>query len=224
MLTPLPRRKPWELASQTATLDNLSGGRVILTVGLGVSAREGDRWWLFEDDPGRVMRAEMLDEGLEMLQLLWRGEPFEFKGRHYQSRRSDSLVPPSPMPLQKPRIPIWVVGAWPRPKSMRRAAAWDGWLPNYVLKDGAKPTLTPEVVAEGVRWIRAHRRAESMDGYDVIAQGVTSPDDPVAAAATVRPWAEAGATWWLDANWTLPSEHIREESERRLRAGPPRID
>ncbi|REF35508.1 LLM class flavin-dependent oxidoreductase [Thermasporomyces composti] len=224
MLTPLPRRKPWELASQTSTLDNLSGGRVILAVGLGVSADEGDRWWLFEDDPGRVTRAEMLDEGLEMLQLLWRGEPFEFHGRHYRARRTDALAPAPQTPVQKPRIPIWVVGAWPRPKSMRRAAAWDGWLPNYLPKDGQHRELTPQVCADGVQWIRTHRGADSMDGYDVVVEGVTSADDPAAAAATVRPWAEAGATWWLDANWSIPPEQVREESERRLRAGPPRID
>src|SRR6266568_4714085 len=55
MLTPLPRRLPWDVASQVATLDNLSGGRVILSVGLGAP---DDRWWLFEDDPGRRTRAE----------------------------------------------------------------------------------------------------------------------------------------------------------------------
>lgn len=72
MLTPLPRRKPWDVASQSATLDNLAGGRVILSVGLGAP---DDRWWLFEEDPGRRTRAELLDEGLELVTGLWRGEP-----------------------------------------------------------------------------------------------------------------------------------------------------
>src|SRR3954447_724739 len=44
MLTPVPRRPPWDLASQSATLDNLSGGRVTLSVGLGAP---DERWWLF---------------------------------------------------------------------------------------------------------------------------------------------------------------------------------
>ena len=77
MLTPLPKRKPWEVASQAATLDRLSGGRVILAVGLGAPE---PRFYMFEDDPGRKVRAEMLDEGLAMLDLMWRGEPFEFTG------------------------------------------------------------------------------------------------------------------------------------------------
>jgi len=108
MLTPLPRRKPWDVASQSATLDNLSGGRVILSVGLGAP---DDRWWLFEEDPGRRTRAELLDEGLQMLTGLWRGEPFEYEGKHFRARSARRLLPAPP--VQRPRIPIWVVGAWP---------------------------------------------------------------------------------------------------------------
>ncbi len=227
MLTPLPRRRPWELAGQTSTLDNLSGGRVILSVGLGVAGV--DRFWMFEDDPGRVTRAEMLDEGLEMLQHLWQEEPFDFAGRHFRSRRIDlSELPAPPAPVQKPRIPLWIVGAWPRPKSMRRAARWDGWLPNYAPTGGEAGALTSELLAEGVTWIREQRARDglSMDGYDIVAEGSTPADDPTTAAETVRPWAEAGATWWLDADWSNTSDPglIREAAERRLRAGPPPLD
>lgn len=226
MLTPLPRRKPWELAGQTSTVDNLSGGRVTLSVGLGVSGH--DRFWLFEDDPGRRVRAEQFDEGLAMLESLWREEPFEFHGTHYRSRVIDALNPPAPpAPVQKPRIPVWVVGGWPRPKSMRRAARWDGWLPNYA-PVGATERLefTPDLLRAGADWIRAHRAdvGLTMDGYDIVMEGSTCADDPRGAAETVRPWADAGATWWLDATWDLEPGRIREESERRLRAGPPSLD
>ena len=88
MLTPLPRRQPWDLAAQVATLDNLSGGRVILPVGLGAS---DDRWWIFEDDPGRRTRADMMDEGLELMQALWSGEPVAYEGAHYRARMLTSL-------------------------------------------------------------------------------------------------------------------------------------
>ncbi|WP_020575852.1 LLM class flavin-dependent oxidoreductase [Actinopolymorpha alba] len=227
MLTPLPRRRPWELAGQTSTLDNLSGGRVILSVGLGVAGE--DRWWLFEDDPGRAARAQMLDEGLAMLERLWREEPFEFEGRHFTSRLIDSLVPPAPpAPVQKPRIPTWVVGAWPFPKSMRRSARWDGWIPHYQPVDAsADGQLTPEIFGEGAIWIREQRATEGlpMAGYDLIMEGATPADDPKAAAEQVRPWAQAGATWWLDADWSsMDPARVREASERRLRAGPPRVD
>ena len=79
------------MAGQTSTVDNLSNGRVTLAVGLGVSREE--RFWLFEDDPGRKVRAELMDESLEMLRYLWRDEPFEFAGKHYRSKKIADLMP-----------------------------------------------------------------------------------------------------------------------------------
>lgn len=226
MLTPLPRRRPWELANQTSTLDNLSGGRVILSAGLGVAGQ--DEFWLFEDDPGRVVRAELMDEGLEMLQHLWRGKAFSYEGKHYRSRElgREPAPPFAPPPVQQPRIPIWMVGAWPRPKSMRRAAALDGWIPNYAPPAGGQGELTPDVLAEAVEWIRNQRADQglTMENYDVVWEGSTPADNPSAAAAQVRPWSDAGANWWLEADWSdMNPERVREAAERRLRAGPPRL-
>jgi alkanesulfonate monooxygenase SsuD/methylene tetrahydromethanopterin reductase-like flavin-dependent oxidoreductase (luciferase family) len=218
MLTPLPRRLPWELAGQVATLDNLSGGRVILPVGLGAT---DDRWWLFEDDPGRRVRAEQMDEALELIQALWSGEPVTYEGAHYRARPAQIMLPPRPM--QRPRVPIWVVGAWPRPKSMRRAARVDGWVPAHMPRDGGHRELTPELLGEGIGWLRERRASEglSMEGYDVVAEG-TTPADRAAAAEIVRPWAEAGATWWIDADWSdMEPGRVRAAALERLRAGPP---
>jgi alkanesulfonate monooxygenase SsuD/methylene tetrahydromethanopterin reductase-like flavin-dependent oxidoreductase (luciferase family) len=218
MLTPLPRRLPWELAGQVATLDNLSGGRVILPVGLGAT---DDRWWLFEDDPGRRVRAEQMDEALELIQALWSGEPVTYEGAHYRARPAQIMLPPRP--LQRPRVPIWVVGAWPRPKSMRRAARVDGWVPAHMPRDGGHRELTPELLGEGIGWLRERRASEglSMEGYDVVAEG-TTPADRAAAAEIVRPWAEAGATWWIDADWSdMEPGRVRAAALERLRAGPP---
>ena len=227
MLTPLPRRKPWDVAGQTSTVDNLSNGRVILSVGLGVAGH--DRFWLFEDDPGRVVRAELLDESRAMLPYLWRDEPFEFEGKHFRSRRVAELNPPAPPPpVQQPRIRTWCVGAWPRRKSMARTALQDGWIPNYAPSGAIEQgEITPEVLADGVNWIREYRAEQglSMDGYDVVMEGVTAADDPDKAAARVRPWAEAGANWWLDADWSeMDPVAVRKAAEVRLSAGPPRID
>lgn len=224
MLTPLPRRKPWDVAGQTSTVDNLSNGRVNLVVGLGVTGE--DRFWLFEDDPGRKVRAELMDESLEMLQHLWRDQPFEYAGKHYRSRKIPDLMPPAPPPpVQQPRIPTWVVGAWPRPKSMRRAALQDGWLPNYapILQPGETPgELTPEHLSEAITWIREERATHglAMDNYDIVVEGTTKPDD----TDTVRPWSDAGATWWIEADWSSmnPTE-VRAAAESRLMAGPPRL-
>ncbi|WP_460522776.1 LLM class flavin-dependent oxidoreductase [Flindersiella endophytica] len=226
MLTPLPRRRPWELANQTSTLDNLSGGRVILSAGLGVSGE--DVFWMFEDDPGRKVRAELMDEGLEMLQHLWRGKTFDYSGKHYRSRSldHDPMPPVAPPPAQQPRIPIWMVGAWPRPKSMRRAAMLDGWLPHYAPPAGGEGELTPALLAEGVEWIREARAGNGLDmsAYDIVVEGNTDPDNPSAGAEKVRPWADAGANWWLEADWSeMDPTRVREAAEHRLRAGPPRL-
>jgi alkanesulfonate monooxygenase SsuD/methylene tetrahydromethanopterin reductase-like flavin-dependent oxidoreductase (luciferase family) len=217
MLTPLPRRKPWELASQAATVDNLSGGRVILSVGLGAPE---PRFFIFEDDPGRKVRAEMLDEGLDMLTHLWREEPFTYAGKHYRARPADMMIPPAP--AQRPRIPIWVVGLWPARRSMARSARWDGWLPNFAPPGDTLNRPKPEQLAEGVAWLRAERErlGLSMDSYDVVMEGDTSPGDE--AVAEVRAWADAGATWWLEANWSLTADEVVEQSRARLRAGPSR--
>jgi alkanesulfonate monooxygenase SsuD/methylene tetrahydromethanopterin reductase-like flavin-dependent oxidoreductase (luciferase family) len=215
MLTPLPKRKPWEVGSQVATLDRLSNGRVILSVGLGAP---DDRFYMFEDDPGRKVRAEMLDEGLAMLALMYRGEPFEYAGTHYHAHRPDRMIPPPTM--QRPRVPTWVAGLYGAARSMRRAAAWDGWLPNYREPDGHESQGSPEALAAGIAWLREQRARMGlgMDGYDVVVEGITEPDE----INGVRRWAQAGATWWLEANWEVPEDRAVQWCLDRLRAGPPR--
>src|SRR5215216_1241840 len=126
MLTPLPWRRPWKLASQVATLDQLSNGRAILAVGLGATDPELGSTG---EETDRKKRAEMLDEGIDLIAGLWEGR-LGFEGRHYQmdlEARTD--LASTAKPVQQPRIPIWVVGAWPRPKSMRRVLRCDGLLP-----------------------------------------------------------------------------------------------
>ena len=216
MLTPLPKRKPWEVASQVLTLDNLSGGRVILSVGLGVA--DDPRFWMFEDDPGRKVRAEMLDEGLEMIELMCRGEPFEYAGRHYHAHRPQQMIPPPS--TQQPRVTTWVVGLWPAPRSMRRSARWDGWLPNWA-EVGGPGLPPPERLTEAVAWIARERAGHglTMEGYDVVVEGTTAAGEEGAAQA--RAWADAGATWWMEAAWTMQGDVV-EQCRARLRAGPPR--
>lgn len=229
MLTPVPRRRPWELAGQTMTVDRLSGGRVILSAGLGVSEAE-PRFWIFEDDPGRKERAELLDESLDLMQQLWRGRPFEFEGEHYRARRTDSMLPPAT--VQAPRIPTWVVGLWPRPKSMRRVARYDGWIPNYAPPGNAPESadeqqrlFTPEIAAEAMGWIQAERERLGIADrpFDMIQEGTTSGMDAAADAARVRPWVEAGATWWLESDWSVPAERIEAAARARIAAGPPSV-
>src|SRR6476619_8007556 len=127
LLTPVARVRPWDLASRVGTVDRLSGGRAILGAGLGALH---DGWLAFEPDEGRKVRAEKLDEGLAIYDGLMRGQPYSFSGKHYQARPTDFAPPP--MPIQRPRVPVWVVGGYPSVLSMRRAARYDGLLSTKV--------------------------------------------------------------------------------------------
>jgi alkanesulfonate monooxygenase SsuD/methylene tetrahydromethanopterin reductase-like flavin-dependent oxidoreductase (luciferase family) len=99
----LPRWRPGKRAREAASLDHLSGGRLILGVGIGDSPSEFSR---FGEEADARVRGRMLDEGLEVLTGLWSGEPFSFRGEHYQVERALLL----PRPIQQPRIPIGLVG------------------------------------------------------------------------------------------------------------------
>jgi hypothetical protein len=213
MITPVSRMRPWKLASETATLDNLSNGRVILAVGLG-ALETG--FAAFGEVTDRKTRAELLDEGLEIVTGLWSGQPFRYDGKHYHVKEIDFMLPPPP--VQKPRIPIWVVGVWPRLKSMQRALRYDGLLPNIMGEDG-KVRMSPATPAEIITikaFIEANRAETSP--YDIVVEGKTPGKDRNRAADITRPFAEAGATWWIEAMWTTSSlEHVLE----RIMQGPP---
>jgi alkanesulfonate monooxygenase SsuD/methylene tetrahydromethanopterin reductase-like flavin-dependent oxidoreductase (luciferase family) len=114
IVTPLYRRHPWKLARETVTLDHLSGGRVVLGVGLGDDVFGEIRTFDGPMDPRT--RAAMLDEGLAVLLGLWSAEKFSFEGAHYTIRDAQFL----PAPLQKPRIPI---GSRARGRASRRSDA-----------------------------------------------------------------------------------------------------
>jgi probable F420-dependent oxidoreductase len=117
-VTPVARRRPQVLAHEIATLDRLSGGRFIFGAGLGGSPREFGN---FGEPTDPKVRAEMLDEGLDVMRQLWSGEPVTHHGKHY----AVDGVTFAPTPVQE-RIPVWIGGN--RPASLRRAARWDGWL------------------------------------------------------------------------------------------------
>lgn len=208
MLTPPSRMRPWKLAGEAATLDNLSGGRVILAVGLGAI---DTGFAEFGEETDRRVRAELLDEALDIINGLWTGQPFSYDGKHYRVRPVRSLPPPPP-PVQRP-IPIWVVGAWGHPRSMRRALRYAGIIPQ--VKDaGEFSEVTPQVVAEVIAHAAQHRGTP----IDIIVEG-TSGTDPVADAARLGELAAAGATWWIEGMWDAPHDLSRVRD--RLAVGPP---
>jgi alkanesulfonate monooxygenase SsuD/methylene tetrahydromethanopterin reductase-like flavin-dependent oxidoreductase (luciferase family) len=203
IVTPPSRRRPWKLARETMTLDRLSGGRLVLPVGLG--ALDDAAFGNVGEPTDTRIRAELLDESLEILEGLWSGEPYAHAGRHYRF----GPMTFRPTPVQRPRIPIWVVGAWPSERSMRRALRYDGVIAQVEGADG---------IAAIAEYVARERPAGGRDGpFEIVAQG-TTPPDPHEAAEIVRPFAAAGATWWLDADWEAPTvETIRT----RIRVGPP---
>jgi alkanesulfonate monooxygenase SsuD/methylene tetrahydromethanopterin reductase-like flavin-dependent oxidoreductase (luciferase family) len=218
LLTPLPWRRPWKLASQLVTLDQLSNGRAILAVGLGaVDAALGTTG----ETTDRRLRAELLDEGIDLIRGLWQGH-LQFSGKHYQvnlEARTDDLARTG-RPLGE-RIPIWVVGVWPRGRSMRRVLRCDGLIPAVMGDAGLQDTTTPEHIRAMRAWL-TERGASA--NFDIISEGETPADDRTAAQAHVAPWAEAGCTWWLETRWMLsgePSEQLAQ-IRARIQAGPPR--
>jgi alkanesulfonate monooxygenase SsuD/methylene tetrahydromethanopterin reductase-like flavin-dependent oxidoreductase (luciferase family) len=213
VLTPVSRTRPWQLASATATLDNLSNGRVILPVGLG----DTDELEPFGEITDRKVRAELLDEGLDILTSLWCGQPLHHAGKHY---KIDTHFSPPPPPVQQPRIPIWVVGAWPSKKSMQRALRYDGLLPQVLKLTEGTGRSAQRVDLADLRTIRAFV-AEHHTGstpFDIIIEGETPGEDKQEATQIVRQWAEAGATWWLEAPWEADTQ---ADVLKRIQQGPP---
>jgi alkanesulfonate monooxygenase SsuD/methylene tetrahydromethanopterin reductase-like flavin-dependent oxidoreductase (luciferase family) len=206
LVTPLARRRPWKLARETVTLDHLSGGRVVLGVGLGYPP-DADFELLGEDPDDRV-RAAKLDEGLEVLTRLWSGETFDFDGAHFHVRETEF----HPAPVQRPRIPIWVAGMWPNRAPFRRAARYDGVVPIEVDERGMPAALEPGELADLVAYVRAHRTTD--ESFEVVHGGAADSSSVAASEA-------AGATWYLpDAGiegpgWEGPTLEL-------IRSGPPR--
>ena len=203
LLTPPSRRRPAELASQVATVDRLSGGRVTLSVGLGAV---DSGFEAFGEECDKRVRAELMDECLDIVTGLWAGQPFAYEGKHYTI--SPTTFPTIGNTVQQPHPPIWCVGVLNRPKTMIRALRWDGLLPQ-VLVDGKGESASLEAVAKV--------RAEIGDRpYDIVIEGNGSEHSPAA-------WADAGATWWIESMWDAMgrAEPVLVALDR-LRDGPPR--
>lgn len=209
LVTPIARRRPWKMARELTTLDQLTGGRIVLGAGIG-----GD-WFgdysAFGEPADDKSHAEMLDEGLQVLMGLWSGKPFSFEGKRYKVKEVQLL----PRPVQQPRIPIWIAGKWPNKKPFRRAAQWDGVFP--ISADDEKE-LTVEEVRDLVAYTKAQR---TVDGpFDIVMSGRTSGKDAAKAREHVAPYVEAGLTWWLEGlDWSDTLEEVQE----RIRSGPPRV-
>jgi len=211
MVTPLARRRPWKLARETVTLDNLSKGRLIFGVGLG--ARSKAEFEDFGDEGNPGVRAKMLDEALDILVGLWSGEPFRYQGAHFTIRETQFR----PKPWQTPRIPIWVAGTWPHKKPLQRAARWDGAFP-IGAGHSHVDMLTVAEMRDAIDSLKDYRLLDRR--FDIIHLGITPADDPPQGAKIAAQYAQVGVTWWLEN--INPKRCSLDEARQRIRMGPPK--
>jgi probable F420-dependent oxidoreductase len=132
----LPQRNPLEVAREVATLDVLSGGRVILAAGIGWSQGEyANLGYSFTD------RARRMEEALQVLRTCWRGNRIvSYQGRYYRFEQVDFAPPP----IQAGGPPLWVAGN--SPSALNRALRLaDGWHP---------VGLPPDVLADQLAKVR----------------------------------------------------------------------
>ncbi|TWF76954.1 luciferase-like monooxygenase [Pseudonocardia hierapolitana] len=191
MVTPLARRRPWKVVKEITTLDHLSGGRAVLGVGLG--APPDAEFGAFGEPTAARHRADLLDEGLTVLDGLLRGR-VDHDGEHY--RVHAELLP---RPVQDPRPPIWVAGESPHRRPLERAARWDGFVP--LSGDGI---LTPDQVADYVDG------AERPPGWDLVA---LHPD-----GIPAHEYQQAGVTWLVEG--IDPEGDWVDELRASIRRGP----
>jgi alkanesulfonate monooxygenase SsuD/methylene tetrahydromethanopterin reductase-like flavin-dependent oxidoreductase (luciferase family) len=177
LVTPLARRRPAKVARETATLDRLSGGRLTLGVGLGGDQFGGEFSKTGEQLDERV-RGEMLDEALEILTAAWSGEPVKHRGKHYLV----DDVQFQPVPVQRPRIPVWVAAMSGSVKPLRRAARHDGFFPVNLKSE--------DQFAQAVATVR-ELRGNNTAPYDIAVE--------LPPGGEFAPYVEAGATWCMTA-------------------------
>ncbi len=179
MVIALPRHRPWVVARQAVSVDRLSKGRFVLGVGLGFPPEE--EFATFGDPIDARVRAEMLDEGLEIIRGIWGGEPFSFEGTHYTVRTNRF----APQPYERPRIPIWVAGMLPNRRPLRRAARHDGVFPTY----SDLSLLTVDDVVGVKTYVERHR--EGPGGFDYVIAGPPRTGREYAALE------DAGVSWYV---------------------------
>lgn len=197
MVSPIARRRPAKLAKETATLDRLSGGRLTLGVGIGED-RFGQELSTTGEELDAKVRAQLLDESLQILTAAWSGETVHHRGEHH----TVDGMRFRPRPVQQPGVPVWAAGFPGKIRPMRRAARLDGYFPVNLEH--------PDQLAEAVATVSGLRK---------------QPDAPYDFAVDFEPgwdpdsWAKAGATWLMVG---FDPEDMRLDRVRGvLRDGPP---
>ena len=209
MVNSLARRRAAKVARETATLDVLTAGRLIVGAGLGTLAAE---FTAFGESADPRVRAARLDESLHLLDALWTGRPVTFHGEYLTAAGVTML----PRPVQRPRIPIWCGGRWPNKRPFRRAARWDGVMPVHT-GYGLGETMPPAELQAIVTYTQEHRKETGP--FDVALEGRTDGSAADRGGQLVASYVRAGLTWWIEAlGWWRGTP---AEAMARVRQGPP---
>ena len=186
MVTPVARRRPWKLARETASLDHLSKGRLIFGAGLGSSGGSEVEWSNLGEEENLKIRAQMLDEGLDIMNGLWSGQNFDYDGQHYQVK--DTIF--TPTPVQNPRIPVWIAGFWPNKAPFRRAARWDGMIP--LLPDENRLAH----LKSAIEYVRGQRASDAPFDVVHLTRKPSANDHDI--AEQVASFTNVGVNWWVE--------------------------
>lgn len=217
MVIPAPLRHPWKIASESVALDRLSDGRLILGLATGAT------WMGWQSFPDVVTetraRAEMLDETIDILTLLYQRKQFDYDGKHYhlQLTLMDEQHYPA-QPIQQPRIPLWAPAIWPRKKAMQRVLKCDGMFLEKRSAEGKPEDVTPEDVRQMKAFVDENRTLATP--FDIVASGKTIGMEAARQKDVLMPWQESGATWWIEGLWGESEAAVIE----RIRQGPPRLE
>ncbi|NED97439.1 LLM class flavin-dependent oxidoreductase [Phytoactinopolyspora alkaliphila] len=244
LVTPLARRRPWKVARETAALQELAEGRLVVGIGLGQPPE-----YVFSNQelPTPPERGVALDDAVELLVGFWSGQPVTWRRPAERCGDGESVpqvdAPPF-LPAPEPVPPIWVAGAVYREpaqkepdvvamskdeykpqlvdrtvdqptRPFRRAARHQGLFPITMPWDNSRP-ITPAELRLAVDM--AFPDDAPPDGYDVIAYGRTAGPDAPTSLGDLDLFQETGATWWLESPPDLAS---LEDASAIIAAGPP---
>lgn len=209
-IIPVPRRQPWQVASELAVLDELSNGRVIFGAGLGAP-------WNYEVTGLGYEPRELggqYDEALEIITELWTGDSVSYDGEYFTIDEMQLAVTPE----QDPRIPILLGCWWPNKKPLQRAANWDGIMPaapSFYGSDGVQGEPITGTIEEELADILAYYRDVADEPGDILLP-IDVPEAPPDFLETCE---ESGATWTLTT--TLLEADSHEANLERIEQGPP---
>ena len=143
MISPPAKRLPFELAADVACVDRVSNGRVGMTMGFGM----GGKWFSrIGYPPDRKSRAQWTDASIDILTKLWAGKRVSYDSPFF--KLDGARFPKDCLTVQKPRPPIWTIGAWHWPKSMAWALRCDGIIIEHLDLRKRRHAIKPEVISE----------------------------------------------------------------------------